>query len=239
MTVMTAPALAGGEAIWTPARHPLARFLRGVATGSAPAADGSWMRVSPWSQHIQAVLSFDGHAVLAVSYDFTDNQLTEMGVDGWGNAANPRILTQLAGPSGWIGSHDVLLLGAGRGSESGGGEPLVSRPDLAQRPAVEHAKRILTDVQVMGRPDHDDRDLVILARGVGGLREVSVDVAPERRGGGHGADLLVRALASVPENELIASPVFAGDAPAVAAYLAAGFVHVGSVQHFSSRPERR
>ncbi|MDO5698207.1 MAG: N-acetyltransferase [Dermatophilus congolensis] len=239
MTVMTAPALAGGEAIWTPARHPLARFLRGVAAGTPPVADGSWMRVSPWSQHIQAVLSFAGHAVLAVSYDFTDVQLTELGVDGWGNAASPRVLTQLAGPSGWIGSHDMLLLGAGRGSDSGGADALVSRPDLAHRPAAEHAKRILTDVQVMGRPDHDDHDLVILARGVGGLREVSVDVAPDRRGDGHGVELLARALASVPENELIASPVFAGDAPAVAAYLASGFVHVGSVQHFSSRPERR
>lgn len=239
MSVMTAPALAGGEAIWTPARHPLARFLRGLATGSAPASDGSWIRVSPWSQHVQAVLSFGGHAVLAVSYDFTDVQLTEMGVDGWGNAANPRILTRLAGPTGWIGSHDLLLLGAGRGSDSGGAEALVSRPDLSHRPVAEHAKRILADVQVMGSPDHNDHDLVILARGVGGVREVTVDVAPERRGTGHGAHLLERALDSVPENELIASPVFAGDAAAVAAYIAAGFVHVGTVQHFSSRPERR
>lgn len=238
MTVVTAPALAGGEAIWTPARHPLARFLRGVAMGSAPVADGSWMRVSPWSPDIQAVLSFGGHAVLAVSYDVSDVQLTEMGVDGWGNAANPRVLTQLAGPNGWIGSHDLLLLGRGRG-ESGASEALVTRPDLAHRPAAEHAKRILTDVQVMGRPDPSDQDLVILARGVGGLREVSVEVDPERRGQGHGAELLVRALGSVPENELIASPVFAGDAAAVAMYTAAGFLHVGSVQHFSSRPERR
>lgn len=224
-------------AVWTAARHPLARFLRSVAEGTPAPLDGSWVRVTPWSPSVQAVLSFGGHSILAVSYDISDVQLTEMGIDGWGIASTPQILTQMAGPSGWIGLHESLFLGRGRGE--GTGEPLVSRPDLAGSPVVERARRVLTEVQVMGFPDPEQRDVVVLAHGVGGLREVDVDVAPERRGAGHGRELLRRALHSVPENELVAASVFAGDAAMINAFLGEDFSLVGSIQYFSTRPERR
>ena len=52
----------------TPARHPLARLLREVAAGDFPAADGSWIRVSPWSPSIQGILLVTTFFVLIVGF---------------------------------------------------------------------------------------------------------------------------------------------------------------------------
>lgn len=223
--------------VWTPARHPLARLLREAAAGSFPPADGGWLRVSPWKQNVQAILSFTGRAVLAVSYDVPDSRLAELGVSGW-DGAFARILVDLAGPGGWIDSLDVLMLGVGRGTNVGGHGGLVARPDLAKHPRVEHAERVRTGVQVLGRPEPDRRDVVALAHGVAGLREISFEVDPTHRGHGAGAELAAMALAAVPDNEVVVASAAPGNAAAVRACLRAGMKPVGSIQLFSSRPER-
>ncbi|MBO3151866.1 N-acetyltransferase [Dermatophilus congolensis] len=239
MTTTANPHHALGRDVWTAARHPLARFLRGLAAGEPIPNDGAWTRVTPWGPNIQAILCFGTHSILAVSYDFTDNQLEELGVNGGPEATSARVLSHLAGPTGWIGAPNMLMLADGTGNENGDSEPLVSRPDLNQRPTVEIARRTMTEVQVLGHPNPEEHDVVVIGNGVGGLRGIAVEIAPERRGQGHGPDLLHRALASIPENEVIASAVFAGDAAMAAAFMAKGFTHIGSIQYFSSRPERR
>ncbi len=222
--------------LWTPARHPLARLLREAAAGVFPEADGGWLRVSPWKQDLQAILSFTGRAVLAVSYDVPDARLADLGLDGW-DGAFARVLVELAGAHGWIDSLDVLMLGAGRAG-AGGGE-LVARPDLAGQPRVAYAKRVRTDVQVLGLPDRDRHDVVVLGHGVAGLREISFEVDPAHRGHGAGARLAALALAAVPEHEVVAVSVAPGNAASLRACLRAGFEPVGSIQLFSSRPEHR
>lgn len=225
---------------WTPARHPLARLLREVAAGNPPPADGGWVRVSPWAQHLQAIVCLTGHAIMAVSYDVPDTRLTDLGVNGWDGAHDPRLLTALAGEAGWIDSLDVLLLALGRGNENAhNANALVSRPDLAKHPRVEFARRVRQNVQVFGRAEPDRQDVVTLGTGVAGLREVSFEVDPRALGHGESADLIDAALHTVPLNEVVVATVAPGNAASLRACLHAGFVPAGSVQLFSSRPEHR
>ncbi|WP_312717989.1 GNAT family protein [Mobilicoccus sp.] len=223
--------------IWTPARHPLARFLRGLVTGTRPPMDGGWMRVTPWVPHIQGILSFPGHAILAVSYDHTENDLAELGVDGWGGAHDPRVVTALA-KNGWIDTLDLLMLGPG-GGEASAGDHLVMRSDLARHPLVEHARRVRSEVQVFGSADPAVEDVVVLARGIGGLREISFALDPRHRGQGKGTALVQAALHSVPENELIAACVAPANLPSWRCLERAGMKPYGTVQLFTDRPERR
>ena len=132
---------------WTTARHPLARLLRSVACGQPPQADGAWMRVSPWIPTVQAVVAFPGHAVLAVSYDVTDEDLLLAGVDSSANAFSARTVTTLAGPKGWIGPSQVVHCAVGSGTGQAG--RLTARSDLGRHAGVMVARRTLQDVQVM------------------------------------------------------------------------------------------
>ncbi len=223
--------------IWTPARHPLARFLREMAGGTRPPVDGEWMRVTPWVPHIQGILSFPGHAILAVSYDHTEVALTELGVDAWGGAHHPRVITTLA-KNGWIDTLDLLFLGAGLGEQGGAGN-LVMRSDLARHPIAEHAKRVRTEVQVYGQADPSVEDVVVLARGVGGLREISFELDPRHRGRGKASALIKAALHCIPENELVVACAAPANTPSWRALERAGMKAHGTIQLFTDRPERR
>lgn len=220
---------------WTTARHPLARLLRSVASGALPEADGQWARVSPWVPAIQAVVAFTGHTILAVSYDVSDDTLVDLGVDGVGGAFSARTVTALAGPTGWIGAPQVLHVALGTGAGQTGA--LSARSDLSRHPAVATARRTLQDVQVLaaGAPQHED--VVVLGRGVAGVREICVQTAlpGDPRAGG----LAHQALGSVPENEIVLLCVPAYDARGLMAAAEAGFRPVGGVQLFSTRPEHK
>ena len=225
------------DRVWTPARHPLARLLRDVAAGHFRDADGGWTRVSPWSQQHQAIIALTGHAVLAVSYDVTDAQLADLGIDGYGAAHHPAVVSALAGPNGWIDFLEVLMLGVGTGSD--GHQSLITRHELAKHPLVEHVRRTCQNLQVMGSRDVGEHDVVVVSQGIAGLRQISVAVATEHLRQGRAAHVIGQALSCVPENELVVASVPPGNAVALRAALSAGFVPVGSVQLFSNRPERR
>lgn len=226
------------SSVWTPARHPLARYLREIAAGSYPPPDSGWTRVAPWSPQVQGIISVTGHAVLAVSYDITDDQLAKLGVDGVGSALSPKVLLALAGERGSVDGLDMLFLGSGTGNRQAS-HGLVSRPDLAKHPRVDAARRFRQELQVFGRADRAITDVVVLARGVAGLREIFVELDLGRRGQGLGARIVRDALDCVPEHELVAACVPPSNAAGVKALMAAGMTPVGSIQLFSDRPERR
>jgi GNAT superfamily N-acetyltransferase len=125
-----------------------------------------------------------------------------------------------------IDSLDALLVARGRG----GPEVLVPRPDLAGHPRAVHARTKRTDVRVLGRAGGGD--LAVLARGVAGLTELSMELEPGHRGGGAGRALVADALASVPAGEVVVAGVAPGNAASLRAVLAAGFAPAGSVQVF-------
>ncbi|MRK01058.1 N-acetyltransferase [Aeromicrobium sp. S22] len=210
--------------------HPLGELIAAAADGRFPEVDGGWERVRPWRPGLEAVVAFTGHAVLAVSDDVTDARLEALGVDGFGGAHDPRLMTALAGPDAWIDVLDVLLVARGRGSAA---HPsgLVARPDLAGHPRVLHAAVVRDDVEVWGHADPMRSAVAILARGIGGLRELSFEIEPARRKGA-GAALIEDALRVVPWGEVVVAAAAPGNAASLRALLRAGFTPVGSVQLF-------
>jgi len=208
--------------------HPLAVIIAAAADGRFPAADGGWQRMSPWRPGVEGVVSFTGHAVLAVDRATTDEELGALGIDGFGGAHDPRVITALAGAGAWIDSLDALLVRRG----AGGAPRLVPRPDLAIHPRADFAARIRDDLRVFGHADHDRSAVVILGRGVAGLCEISVEIEPEHRGG-DGAALIQDAMSLVPAGQLVLAAVAPGNAASLRAALSAGFSPIGSMQLFS------
>jgi GNAT superfamily N-acetyltransferase len=210
--------------------HPLAQIIAAAAARRPPAADGGWERVPPWRAGVEGVFAFTGHGVLAVGDEVSDEHLAALGVDGLGGAHHPRVLLDLAGPTGWIDSLDALLVTQ---AVPGGPEPLVDRPDLAAHPRAVWARAIRDDVRVVGSPDRSDGSLATLSRGVGGLTEISVELAPEQRGQGRGSALVRSALAAVAvttPDAVVVAAVAPGNVASLRAFLAAGFEVVGSMQ---------
>ena len=215
-----------------PLSEPLAGLITAAAAGRFPEADGGWRRVPPWRPGIEAIISFTGHAVLALAADIPDELITSLGADGLGGASDPRFMTALAGADGWIDCLDMLM--AGRGA--GGPPRLVDRPDLAAHPRAGFAARTRDQPRVLGYPDPGRSALAVLSRGVAGLAEFSFELEPGHRGQGGGAKLASDGLSMVPAGELVLAAVAPGNAASVRALLAAGFVPIGAVQLFSREP---
>jgi hypothetical protein len=183
--------------------HPLAELIQSAATGRYPAPDGGWRRVPPWREGVEAVVAFTGHAVLAAG--------------------------------GWIDSLDGLLVGSGTaGTEPRGtGGALVPRPDLVGHPRVGFARRLRTDLQVLGRADPTDASVVVLGRGIAGLTELSLELDLARRGAGGGTALVRAGLAAVPAGETVVAACAPGNAASMRALLRAGLIPVGSIQLYT------
>lgn len=211
--------------------HPLAGLITAAASGRYPMADGSWQRVPPWRPGVEATVAFTGHAVLAVAADIPDRLLASLGADGFGGAHDPRLITALAGPGGWIDSLDILMTGHGTG-HPGALPRLAGRPDLAAHPRAGFAARIRDQVRVLGYADPGRSALAVTGLGIAGLTELSFELEPGRRGQGGGTGLVRDALTAIPSGELVLAAVAPGNAASVRALLAAGFIPLGSVQLF-------
>jgi GNAT superfamily N-acetyltransferase len=207
-------------------RHPVADLLVRAWDGPRPDADGRWARVHPWREGVYAVVAVTGRAMISAPQHVTDSDLAAWGVDGFGGAHDPRVMTRLAGERGWVDVLDAVLLAEGTGTTSHG---LVPRPDLRDHPRVQHALPIRGDVQVFGLVG-DDESVLTLSTGIGGLAELSFQVAPSRRGTGLGTLLALAARGLVPPGSPVAACVSPANVPSLRALLRAGFDPVGSVQ---------
>jgi L-amino acid N-acyltransferase YncA len=97
---------------------------------------------------------------------------------------------------------------------------------------VQHASQLRRDVRVYG----DERGVVTLAAGLAGRREISIEAAPRGQGRGWGRSLLHDALGLVPRGEPVFAAVSAGNARSLRAFLAVGFIPLGS--EIILRPDR-
>ena len=211
--------------------HPLAELIAAAAAGRFPAADGGWRRVPPWRPGLEAIIAFTGHAVFAVQPDITGHLLASLGADGFGGAHDPRLITALAGPGGWIDSLDILM--AARGTARPGVTPaLADRPDLAGHPRAEFAAGIRDHPRVVGYQDPRRSALAVISTGIAGLTELSFELEPGHRGAGGGARLASEVLSTVPSGQIAVAAVAPGNAASVRALLAAGFKPLGSLQLF-------
>ncbi len=208
------------------APHPVAELLLRAWRGPREPVDGSWRRVPTWREGVHAVVSVTGRAVVTAPDDVTDAELDSLGVDGWGHAHDPRVMTRLAGTQGWVDVLDAVLLAEGTGEPD---PRVVPRPDLLDHPRVRHALPIRGDVRVHGL-DGDDDTVLTLATGLGGLTEMSLEVSPAHRGAGLGTALALAARGLVPPGEPVVACVSPGNVPSLRALLRAGFEPVGSVQ---------
>jgi len=206
-------------------QHPLAAILTAAAAGRFPPADGLFDVLAPDDDGTHAVVELTGH-----SYVLTDRapaDLLALGADGFGGCTHPDVLRWVAGPDGWIGSLDVVLVATARP-----GGPLPERTDLDDHPRVERARAHRRGVRVFG----DDRGLVTLGRGLAGRLELSVELHDGTdRNGGAGRAVILGGLAVATPGDLVWAQVSPGNAASLRAFLACGFVPIGSEVLITSR----
>jgi GNAT superfamily N-acetyltransferase len=195
-------------------------ILLDAAEGRYPLDDGGVTVVPPdATTGLHAVVSFTGHAVIAT--DRTHDEVVAAGADGLAGALAPDLLRWLAGPDGWIGVIDVVLVAPGTGT---GGTTLTPTDRYDDHPRVGYARATRTDVLVLG----DDRGLVTLGRGLGRRTELGFElVGPARHGEGLGRSLLEDLLAETPPGELLFASCAPGNARSLRALLAVGFTPIG------------
>jgi ribosomal protein S18 acetylase RimI-like enzyme len=198
--------------------HPLAPILDAAADGHFPPADGAVDVLPPDRGGMRGVVAFTGHAYVLAHVD--PDELAGRGADGYGGATRADVLVWLAGSGGRVGSLDVVLVAAGAPGPS-----VPRRTDLDDHPRVQRAVGYRTDVEAYG----DDAGLVVLGHGLVGRRELSVELLdPASAGRGHGRRLIRAGLARVDPGERCWAQVAPGNAASLRAFLACGFVPVGS-----------
>ena len=202
-------------------RHPLLELMLAASDGHFPPVDGAVTVVPPLNGGLEAIVAFTGHAVVAT--DLSVELLSRAGADGYGGAVAPAVQQLLAGPDGWIGVHDVALVGIGLGDDRAG--PLLApRDDLGSHPRVALALDIRDDVRVHA----DERGVVTVSSGLAGRVEISLELEPERQGGGAGSGLLREALRLVPAGSRVFAAVAPGNARSLRLFLRNGFTPIGS-----------
>lgn len=213
--------------------HPLAAILADAASGRFPPPDGE-MRVLPSPPgRADALVAFTSHAVLAAD-------LSEAAVRRRlpkGDPAAPMSVAFLA----WLGKQlgaEPADIDAVLAAQPGWASPKALKLTPLEGDAGEHerlarAHRFRTDVQAF--TDADQRGLVILGRGLADRLEVSIEVFPDHRGRGLGADLARAALALVEGDEALFAQVAPGNVASLRAFLAAGYRPIGSEVLFPRR----
>jgi hypothetical protein len=161
------------------------------------------------------VVEFTGHSVVLT--DREPEAVVGRGVDGFGGASQPDVLRWLAGPTGWIGSHDAVLAATG----VGGGR--LDELDIEDHPRVQRSRAHRRDVRVYG----DEGGLVTIGHGLVGRLEVSVE-AFRTQPAGTGGRLIRAALALIPEGDVVFAQVAPGNAASLRAFLSCGFVPIGA-----------
>ncbi|WP_426573866.1 GNAT family N-acetyltransferase [Aquihabitans sp. McL0605] len=197
----------------------LRQLLLDAADDRFPPSDGGVTIVPPdATTGLHAALSFTAHAVVAT--DRTADDVAACGVNGIEGIHAADTLRALAGPGGWIGVLDVVLVARGRGT---GGTSLAPTDRFDDHHRVAYARDLRTDVLVLA----DERGLVTLGRGLGGRTELGFELIDDRHGQGHGRGLLADTLAETPEGEVVFASCAPGNARSLRALLAVGFRVIG------------
>lgn len=200
-------------------QHPLVEVLDGLTTGRFPSVDGVVEALPPDPSGWWAIVALTGHAYVLSTH--SQDAVDARGGDGFGGAMDPAVQTWLAGERGHLGVLDALLFARGRGR----GSSLAVRDDLDDHPRVRRARAHRSDVRVLG----DERGIAAIGHGLVGRTELAVELLdPTVQGRGAGRELITAALGEIGEGEVVWAQVSPGNAASLRAFLAAGFVPVGS-----------
>ncbi|MZD03950.1 hypothetical protein GTW43_02470 [Streptomyces sp. SID5785] len=204
-----------------PSPHPLLALFTAAADGRFPPSDGTVTVLPPTAGGLECSVAFTGHAVVATALPEAEVRAWEP--DAFGGSMAADFLHRLAGPGGWTGCVDAVLVARGTGGPPR--LPEVITPEAVGHPRVRYARRIRSGVTVHG----DERGLITLADGLAGRRELSIELhASSPTGKGVGRTLVEDALSLVPEGEPLFAAVSPGNARSLRAFLACGFVPLGS-----------
>jgi GNAT superfamily N-acetyltransferase len=169
------------------------------------------------------VCGFTAHHVISANVS-REEVLERIDPSDLGAALNSTFLTWLgrrleAAP----GSLDVVLAAPGLPDPPHG----LLRASLP----VEHARVSRAEryrEQVAAYTTVNGGAVVVLGRGLGGRREVSLEIDEAARGRGLGRRLLLGARSLIPEGDVVFAQVAPGNAASLRAFLAAGFRPIGS-----------
>jgi GNAT superfamily N-acetyltransferase len=206
--------------------HPVGLVLAAATRGEFREPDGTVEIVRPWHPGVEGVVALTGRAYVAT--ELPADQVLGRGINGFGSALDPGFVAWLAGPDGWMDCLDVLVGTIGTGT---GGPP--RRDDLAEHLRARHARQVRRDVLVHA----DERGVVTVGSGIGGLAEIGVEVAESMRNQGIGRSLIADALGLFAAGEPVLGAVAPGNAASLRSFLAAGFTPLGAVHLV--RPSRR
>lgn len=212
--------------------HPLFAILEDAASGRFPAADGGVDVLPPDDDGTIAVVALTGHAYVLADVDPAEvaARADDGAGGGFGGALKPHVLSWLAGVDRDVGSIDVVLARRGGGGST---RDVVRTNDHDRHPRVQRAAEHRRDVAVYGNAD----GVVILGRGLAGRRELSVELfEPAAASAGAGRWLIAAGLAHVPPREWCWAQVSPGNARSLRAFLACGFVPIGSEVLITPRP---
>jgi hypothetical protein len=196
----------------------LADIIAAVEGGNLPPADGG-LTVVPGEGDC-VVLAFTGHTVVAADVDpgWVRDQLPPGDL---GAPLNPPFLTALCSRLGRHANNIDMTLLAPRVV---GRLPLpLSEIGGRRHPRIRRALRYREDVHAWAT----EGGVLILGRGVGGRWELAIEVEPDYRGEGLGRMLAAAGRHLVP-GEMLWAQIAPGNAASVRAFLAAGFVPIGS-----------
>lgn len=204
--------------------HPLAAVLLDAANGRFPEPDGALEFMSPVDGLAAALVSFTGHTVLAAYLD-EGEALAHLPGNGLGAPMHPAFIAWLSRRLDASCYAPDIVLSAFR-AKSPGSIALVERPDMLSHPRAAMAQRFRR--QVRAYADEDGKGLLTIGHGLCGRVEVSVEVGVFEQNRGLGRRLAYAARTLASEGEPLFAEVSPGNAASLRAFLAAGYVPIGS-----------
>jgi GNAT superfamily N-acetyltransferase len=200
----------------------LLELLHAAARGDFPPEDGVTQVVGAAAGARAAVLSFTAHHVVAADVP-PGEVLAAVDPTNLNGPLAPSVLAWLAERTGLrAGSLDVVLAWVPeRGSPT---HATVREVAPGDHPRIVRARRWRRDLRVFEGED----GLVVFGRGLADRLELSMEVAPERRGQGRARELVTAALAAAQPSEPVLAQVASANAASLRALQPAGFVAVGA-----------
>ena len=204
--------------------HPLATVLREAAHGRFPTYDRAVEVLPALDGLAAAVFGFTGHAIITT--DLAAQEIFEhLPSDDPGAPMNPAFIAWLVERLGARCYTPDLVLAAFR-AEPEASVSLIERPDL-----LSHPRAVMAQVFRRGVCAYSDAEgdgLLTFGYGVCDRIEVSIEIDAALRNRGLGRKLAYAARNLAPDGEPVWAEVSPGNAASLRAFLAAGYVPIGS-----------
>jgi RimJ/RimL family protein N-acetyltransferase len=205
----------------------LADILRGIERGVFPAPDLSVTVIAAPSDRDTCVIGLTAHIVVAADVD-PAWVAEHLDLDDLAAPLNPPFLYALEQLTGReVNGIDAMLLAPAVTDPAERVEltsELTAITDL-DHPRIRRAQRYRDDVRAYA---DSYGGLVLTGFGLAGRQECALEVPEDSRGKGHGRRLARAARALVPPGTHIWAQVTPGNAASLRAFLAAGYIPVGS-----------